>query len=89
MGRLHAGVRAHAFEDEHAARAVVAQFRRDGFVAPESARRTEFQVWDRVTPGRVLLVGLQILLKLCEEDGRTDLGRPVRGLDEEEDSRRA
>ncbi|MFF7134818.1 DUF3710 domain-containing protein [Streptomyces sp. NPDC008196] len=66
------------------ARSVVAQFRRDGFVAPESAERTEFEVWDRTTPGRVLLVALQTLLMLRAEDGRSDLGRPVRGLDEEE-----
>ncbi|MEU9325323.1 DUF3710 domain-containing protein [Streptomyces canus] len=71
-------------EASDAARSVVAQFRRDGFVAPESAERAEFEVWDRVTPGRVLLVALQILLRLREEDGRTDLGRPVPGLDEEE-----
>jgi hypothetical protein len=67
-----------------AAHAVVAQFRRDGFVAPESAERAEFAVWDRMTPGRVLLVALQVLLRLRAEDGRTDVGRPVRGLDEEE-----
>ncbi|MFE1834889.1 DUF3710 domain-containing protein [Streptomyces sviceus] len=66
------------------ARSVVAQFRRDGFVAPESAERTEFEVWDPTTPGRVLLVALQTLLVLRAEDGRSDLGRPVRGLDEEE-----
>ncbi|MDH6517049.1 hypothetical protein M2163_005971 [Streptomyces sp. SAI-135] len=71
-------------EASSAARAVVAQFRRDGFVATESAERAEFDVWDRMTAGRVLLVALQMLLKLREEDGRNDLGRPVRGLDEEE-----
>ncbi|MDQ0908230.1 hypothetical protein QFZ22_004215 [Streptomyces canus] len=71
-------------EASDAARSVVAQFRRDGFVAPESAQRAEFEVWDRVTPGWVLLVTLQILLELRAEDGRTDLGRPVRGLDDEE-----
>ncbi|MFC8433886.1 DUF3710 domain-containing protein [Streptomyces sp. NPDC057253] len=67
-----------------AARSVVAQFRRDGFVAPESAERAEFDVWDRMTPGRVLLVALRVLLKLREEDGRTDSGRPMPGLTEEE-----
>ncbi|MEU0213360.1 hypothetical protein [Streptomyces canus] len=36
------------------------------------------------TAGRVLLLALQILLKLREEDGRNDLGRPVPGLDAEE-----
>ncbi|MFC8361284.1 DUF3710 domain-containing protein [Streptomyces griseorubiginosus] len=71
-------------EASDAARSVVVQFRRDGFVAPESAERAEFEVWDRVTPGRVLLVALQALLKLREEDGRTDSGRPVPGLTEEE-----
>ncbi|MEU0422708.1 DUF3710 domain-containing protein [Streptomyces canus] len=67
-----------------AARSVVAQFRRDGFVAPESAERAEFDVWDRMTAGRVLLLAVQILLELREEDGRNDLGRPVPGLDGEE-----
>lgn len=71
-------------EASDAARSVVAQFRRDGFVAPESAERAEFAVWDRMTAGRVLLVALQALLALRAEDGRNDLGRPVRGLDEEE-----
>jgi hypothetical protein len=32
----------------------------------------------------MLLVALRILLELREEDGRSDLGRPVPGLDEEE-----
>ncbi|MFI6440991.1 DUF3710 domain-containing protein [Streptomyces sp. NPDC050759] len=71
-------------EARDAARSVVAQFRRDGFVAPESGERVEFEVWDRLTAGRVLLVALRILLTLREEDGRTDLGRPVPGLDGEE-----
>ncbi|MET8075032.1 DUF3710 domain-containing protein [Streptomyces sp. NPDC005303] len=71
-------------EASSAARAVVAQFRRDGFVGPESAERAEFDVWDRMTAGRVLLLAVQLLLKLREEDGRNDLGRPVPGLDEEE-----
>nr|WP_159059426.1 DUF3710 domain-containing protein [Streptomyces antibioticus] len=71
-------------EASDAARSIVVQFRRDGFVAPDSAERAEFGVWDRMTPGRVLLVALQILLKLREEDGRTDSGRPVPGLNEEE-----
>ncbi|WP_371666806.1 DUF3710 domain-containing protein [Streptomyces sp. NBC_00289] len=59
------------------------QFRRDGFVAPESVERAEFDVWDRMTPGLVLLVAYQILVKLREEDGRTDPGRPAPGSDEE------
>ncbi|MGK3941284.1 DUF3710 domain-containing protein [Streptomyces caeruleatus] len=71
-------------EASRAARAVVAQYVRDGFVAPESAELTEFQVWDRMTPGRVLLVALQVLLGLRAEDGRADLGRAVPGLSEEE-----
>ncbi|MET9787269.1 DUF3710 domain-containing protein [Streptomyces canus] len=71
-------------EASDAARSVVAQFRRDGFVAPESVERAEFDVWDRMTAGRVLLLAVQILLKLREEDGRNDLGRPVPGLDGEE-----
>jgi hypothetical protein len=70
-------------EASDAARSVVAQFRRDGFVAPESAERAEFDVWDRMTPGLVLLVAYQILVKLREEDGRTDPGRPAPGSDEE------
>ena len=71
-------------EARDAARSVLAQFRRDGFVAPESVVRAEFDVWDRMTPGRVLFVALGILLRLREEDGRTDLGRPVPGLGEED-----
>ncbi|CAM5464581.1 DUF3710 domain-containing protein [Streptomyces canus] len=70
-------------EASDAARSVVAQYRRDGFVAPESAELTEFDVWDRMTPGLVLLVAYQILVKLREEDGRTDPGRPAPGSDEE------
>ncbi|MCX4698496.1 DUF3710 domain-containing protein [Streptomyces sp. NBC_01373] len=71
-------------EASDAARAVVAQFTRDGFVAAESAERAEFEVWDRLTAGRVLLVAVQTLLRLRGEDGPADLGRPVPGLDEEE-----
>jgi hypothetical protein len=70
-------------EASDAARSVVAQFRRDGFVAPESAERAEFDVWDRMTPGLVLLVAYQILVKLRAEDSRTDPGRPAPGSDEE------
>ncbi|MFI8073102.1 DUF3710 domain-containing protein [Streptomyces sp. NPDC086033] len=70
-------------EVSDAAHSVLAQFRRDGFVAPESAERAEFDVWDRMTPGLVLLVAYQVLVKLREEDGRTDPGRPAPGSDEE------
>jgi hypothetical protein len=38
-------------EASDVARSVVAQFRRDGFVALESAKRAEFEVWNRMTPG--------------------------------------
>ncbi|TXS55009.1 DUF3710 domain-containing protein [Streptomyces sp. t39] len=61
------------------AAAVVAQFARDGFVAEESRERAEFGVWDRVTPGRVVLVALQTVLRLRREDGRDDAARPPRG----------
>ncbi|WP_449350564.1 DUF3710 domain-containing protein [Streptomyces shaanxiensis] len=71
-------------EAGRAAQAVVAQYVRDGFLTPESVARAEFDVWDRTTPGRVLLVAVQVVLALRQEDGRTDLGRPVPGLDAED-----
>ncbi|MGW8995821.1 DUF3710 domain-containing protein [Streptomyces zhihengii] len=61
------------------AAAVVAQFARDGFVAEESRERAEFGVWDRVTPGRVVLVALQTVLRLRHEDGRDDAAVPPAG----------
>ncbi|MFF4062124.1 DUF3710 domain-containing protein [Streptomyces sp. NPDC001668] len=71
-------------EASSAAHALVTRYARDGFLTRASVERAEFEVWDRLTPGRVLLVALRTLLALRAEDGRTDLGRPVPGLDEEE-----
>ncbi|MGW3407489.1 hypothetical protein, partial [Streptomyces zhihengii] len=62
------------------AAAVVAQFARDGFVAEESRERAEFGVWDRVTPGRVVLVALQTVLRLRHEDGQPAPGLLVEGV---------
>ncbi|MEU1180445.1 DUF3710 domain-containing protein [Streptomyces sp. NPDC005820] len=64
----------------HKAREILAQFRRDGFIAPESESAAEFGVWDRLTPGRVLLTALQLELNDRRTEGRspegiaTDLG---------------
>ncbi|MFJ8104624.1 DUF3710 domain-containing protein [Streptomyces sp. NPDC096132] len=62
------------------AREILAQFRRDGFIAPESESAAEFGVWDRLTPGRVLLTALQLELNDRRTEGHsperiaTDLG---------------
>ncbi|WP_416979055.1 DUF3710 domain-containing protein [Streptomyces sp. T028] len=64
----------------HKAREILAQFRRDGFVAPENESAAEFGVWDRPTPGRVLLTALQLELNDRRTEGHsperiaTDLG---------------
>lgn len=77
----------------HKAGEVFAQFRRDGFVAPESESAAEFGVWDRLTPGRVLLTALQLELNDRRTEGHsperiaTDLGfvpGPGPGLGHEE-----
>ncbi|MFI7497868.1 DUF3710 domain-containing protein [Streptomyces sp. NPDC049687] len=62
------------------AREILARFRRDGFIAPESESAAEFGVWDRLTPGRVLLTALQLELNDRRTEGHsperiaTDLG---------------
>ncbi|MFE7382069.1 DUF3710 domain-containing protein [Streptomyces zhihengii] len=50
------------------ARQILSQFERDGFLAVENVRRAEFGVWDRVTPGWILLAVLSIALRLRREN---------------------
>ncbi|MEU2155054.1 DUF3710 domain-containing protein [Streptomyces sp. NPDC019396] len=65
------------------ARRIIRQFERDGAIALENVSCAEFGVWDRITPGWVMLVGLQIVLRLRWENGtRTDEAIPAESVPE-------
>ncbi|MFD7020878.1 DUF3710 domain-containing protein [Streptomyces sp. NPDC059928] len=63
---------------------IIEQFRRDGFIFPESAASAEFGVWDRVTPGWITFTALKSLAKIRWEKGESAAEqvprKPIAGL---------